>query len=269
MELKIDDHICPHCKQTFKMNIKQFANHVRWCKSNPDYERILRSTIQKNVTRSKQIVFKCKCERCGKEYNIKCTANGYKKKKHFFCSRSCANRRGERPEDVKQKIRAGVLKTLSDKGVQLHDLYEDHKCLYCGNTFYGHYKTKYCSQKCRRLAKLADIRDRSEFDLYYKLCRFTFKLSDYPGEFDFDLLKEHGMYKAKNRGDNPDGVSRDHMYSIMDGWKNKIDPEIISHPANCKLIPQRQNASKGRKSSITIDELMSRIRDWNIKHGVK
>lgn len=162
-----------------------------------------------------------------------------------------------------------MLKTLSDKGVQFHDLYEDHKCLYCGNTFYGHYKTKYCSQKCRRLAKLADIGDRSEFDLYYKLCRFTFRLSDYPDEFDFDLLKEHGMYKAKNHGDNPNGVSRDHMYSIMDGWKNKIDPEIISHPANCRLITQRQNVSKGRKSSITIDELMSRIRDWNIKYGVK
>lgn len=106
---------------------------------------------------------------------------------------------------------------------------------------------------------------------YYKAyrpsCEFRFTLSDYPGEFDFDLIKKHGWYKAKNRGNNLNGVSRDHLYSVKDGFTNKVDPAMISHPANCKLVVHTDNQKKNVKSEITLEELIERIKIWNLKYN--
>jgi hypothetical protein len=58
------------------------------------------------------------------------------------------------------------------------------------------------------------------------------------------------------------------MYSVLDGYNNKIPEAIISHPANCQIIPQIENVKKGSKSSITIEELYQRIKEWNVKYAV-
>jgi len=72
----------------------------------------------------------------------------------------------------------------------------------------------------------------------------------------YDLLVKYGMYSRKT---NPSGVVRDHRLSIDFGFKNQIDPRIISHPANCEFIPHKANASKSSKSSITLQELLEEI----------
>lgn len=97
---------------------------------------------------------------------------------------------------------------------------------------------------------------------YKQLCEFKFNLRDFPNKFDFTLIEKYGWYKAKNRGDNPNGVNRDHMYSIKDGFLNNIDPSIISHPANCELLIHQDNIKKRSKSSITLDTLLKRIDNW-------
>ena len=53
------------------------------------------------------------------------------------------------------------------------------------------------------------------------------------------------------------------MLSINYGWTHNIPPEIISHPANCEIILQTKNASKSKKSSITVEELIDKINNWN------
>jgi Mor family transcriptional regulator len=98
---------------------------------------------------------------------------------------------------------------------------------------------------------------------YRQLCEFKFNLNDYPDKFDFTLIEQYGWYKAKNRGNNLGGVSRDHMYSIKDGYINNIDPKIISHPANCNLIRHPENSKKRSNSSITLEELFKRINEWD------
>jgi hypothetical protein len=108
--------------------------------------------------------------------------------------------------------------------------------------------------------------DRSSLNLYRSDCGFKFSVYDYPEEFDLYLIEELGWYKPKNRGNNLTGVSRDHMVSVKYGWKNNISPEIISHPANCKLLKHSDNVSKYDKNSLTIDELYIRINNWNIKY---
>lgn len=121
----------------------------------------------------------------------------------------------------------------------------------------------YCNKKCRNEF---DRKNLTEFEKYKLDSKFKFGLSNYPEEFDFDLVRKYGWYKPVNRGNNINGVSRDHMFSVKDGFINKIDPKIISHPANCRLILQRKNSSKWKRSCITIDELISRIEDWNKKY---
>ena len=106
---------------------------------------------------------------------------------------------------------------------------------------------------------------------YYKAyrpsCEFQFTLSDYPEEFDFKLIQEHGWYSPSNKDNNLKGISRDHLYSVKDGFINKVDPTIISHPANCKLVIHTDNQRKNVKSDITLEGLKERINIWNLKYN--
>ena len=101
--------------------------------------------------------------------------------------------------------------------------------------------------------------------LYSYQCRFTFSIADYPQLFSdaSDLIKELGWYSASNRGNNLSGCSRDHLYSVSDGFKNNIDSALLAHPANCKIVPHRQNQNKHKNSSITLEELKQRIYMFN------
>ncbi|QXO12734.1 hypothetical protein pEaSNUABM49_00519 [Erwinia phage pEa_SNUABM_49] len=99
---------------------------------------------------------------------------------------------------------------------------------------------------------------------YRGLCNFTHDLRNYPNEYDLTLLEEHGMFHPKK---NPKGVSRDHMYSVHDGYHNKVDPSILKHPANCSIMLQTNNTIKHSTSSITYEELLERIRIWDEKYN--
>ena len=69
------------------------------------------------------------------------------------------------------------------------------------------------------------------------------------------------IYKLSNYGKR--GVSGvngnyhlDHKYSILEGYKNKISPEIIGNIKNLEFIPWEENIKKRTKNSITINELI-------------
>lgn len=108
--------------------------------------------------------------------------------------------------------------------------------------------------------------DRESLRQYRSDCAFKFSVYDYPNEFDLSLLEEYGWYKAKNNGDNPGGISRDHLVSVKYGFDNGISPSLISHPANCKLMKHRDNVKKYSKNSISIEELTEKIKVWNKKY---
>lgn len=48
----------------------------------------------------------------------------------------------------------------------------------------------------------------------------------------------------------------DHKYSILEGFKNGIEPEIIGNIYNLEFIPWEENIKKGSKCSITLLELL-------------
>lgn len=185
-----------------------------------------------------------------------------------FCCHSCSalfnnkNRKGLKYNFTKKGM-DNLTKIKKDKEYNE----EDKKCKNCNEKLtYKQYLKKniFCSDKCRHEY---DRIDNEKYSLYKLDCNFKFDLKNYPEEFDLELYKKHGVYKAKNRGDNQNGVSRDHMFSINDGFKNNVSPLILSHPANCKLMLHKDNMIKWKNSSVTFDELLERIEKWNKKYG--
>ena len=108
--------------------------------------------------------------------------------------------------------------------------------------------------------------NKTKLQLYRLDSAFKFNVFHYPAEFDIAMITELGWYSAKNRGNNAEGVSRDHILSVRFGFDNDIDPQVVAHPANCRLMKQRDNASKSLKSSLTLDELEERIKEWDRKY---
>jgi hypothetical protein len=245
--------ICKHCKKTFNNLNNAFANHVRWCEENPNRNSYKTRKASKVILVENRI---CKHTKCNKEFDIIFT-EGTTPKKQAYCSRKCANSRGPRSEDFKIKVKQKL--TI-----------DPHKktCPNCSVEFITKRKCqKFCSRKCGRKSRI-NYDDMDPLFLYRQKCGFKFSLSDYPNEFDFSLVEQHGWYKAKNRGDNLNGVSRDHIISVKHGYINNIDPTLISHPANCQLLRHNDNVTKLDKCGMTIDDLIQKIEKWDTKYSI-
>lgn len=208
----------------------------------------------------------CKNPKCGKKLR-------FDKRFNEYCDSSCS-------AAYTNTIRSISKYTVSDAGrkaiaisnrVRSADNYDKYmlnpkKCKNCKTELtFKNRKRIYCSRECRTIY---ERRHMTEYQKYKRECQFKFSLNDYPTEFDFGLIETHGWYTAANRGNNLDGVSRDHMYSIREGFDNKVPSELISHPANCKLMIHRKNISKHKKSSITVDDLKQRVYLWDKKYNM-
>lgn len=265
---------CKICGLEFE-NKRILANHVRWKhKDQTEFLKrlplILDGVSNKNWEKRKGKIIKidCKCKRCETVFKVKRRILSTRKKP-IFCSQACSllylveNRKPETNIKISKKLKGrrigGIIKT-----------FEIRNCECCKIEFQIEpYKRKrFCSLSCSIRFRNKKFNDLKHEKLNYRSkCSFKFALNEYPNEFDFSLIEKHGWYKAKNNGDNLGGISRDHMYSISDGFKNNIDPNILSHPANCELKIHSKNISKGYKSSITLENLMIRISNWNEKYG--
>ena len=57
------------------------------------------------------------------------------------------------------------------------------------------------------------------------------------------------------RGHKPHEYQLDHRFSIIEGFKQNIDPNIISSHINLEMLSVYENASKQGKCSITKEQL--------------
>ena len=284
---EIVENICPYCNEHLLMNKRSFANHVRWCKKNPKYEQILNSTrrhISKTLNdvylkkhgQSKE--FHVNCYKCGKDFIVKEYENYFPIKEKYFCSQKCANTH-ELSQETKQKIRQSIINYNYKINLNYKGPIEDQPfktCPVCGKEFKSN--SECCSNSCARkynlykkIPEILQLENNKRIieikKLYKRYCQFHFSLNQYPDEFDFELIKNFGWYKAKNKGNNLNGVSRDHKYSCNEAFKKLIDPYIISHPANCQLLQHNENVSKLDNCSISLNELKNNIKEWNKKYG--
>jgi hypothetical protein len=109
----------------------------------------------------------------------------------------------------------------------------------------------------------------SEKEKYYEAAAFKFNVYDYPAHFDLALLEQHGWYtcpgrKRKNYERNVNGVSRDHIVSIAEGFRKGYDPEKLAHPANCRLVLHSENKKKSMRSDMTYEELCEKIKIFDL-----
>lgn len=205
------------------------------------------------------------CENCGKEHDGEYGSGR-------FCNRKCA--RGFSTKHKRQGINRIVSEKLAKRTFtdeQRQKLAKTNKqriiprvskqCLECGKTMQclPKDKRKFCTSRC--WVNYTE-KNKEPYLLYRQRCNFTFKVEDFPNKFDLSLIEQHGWYSPSNKGNNINGVSRDHMLSVREGYELGIDPDIIKHPANCQIMIHRKNQSKREKSSISLDELMERIRNW-------
>ena len=155
----------------------------------------------------------------------------------------------------------------------------NYNCPQCNNKLQSHQK-KFCSKCCsakfananrsiesrlsQRESLITTLRKQGrartdEKEIYWNKCRFKFSPYRFQNLTGFNLLIENGIYHYVK---NPNGMCRDHILSIEQGWDLKIQPEIISHPANCQFLTVNDNSKKGSNSWITLDELKNRIKTW-------
>jgi hypothetical protein len=87
-------------------------------------------------------------------------------------------------------------------------------------------------------------------DVYYKYELMVLKITR---QQPINTLSNYN--KRGNSG--VDGAYHlDHKFSIIEGFKNNINPEIIGNIKNLEFIPWKENLNKRAKCSITLDELI-------------
>ena len=214
------------------------------------------SRISSNlISRTKNIMIIKECLQCKKEFKSRSSRRGK------YCSRSCVG--------ISQR---------SENFVRYSH------CLTCNSELIGKNKFKFCSNSCSTtfnnsnrstesrlqqqttLANTLKEQGKSRTDekeIYWVKCSFSSWNNEIwkqlPG---FDLLPKLGMWHPiTNKG----GVVRDHIISISFGWENNIDPEIISHPANCRIITNHENIKKGAKCEKTLEKLLEEIDNFENK----
>lgn len=205
------------------------------------------------------------CENCNKEH-IGNYGSGR------FCCSKCArsfstkNKRTEINKKVSKTLSGRKLTSEHIKNIEKGNNFNrkdkiDKNCLGCNTIIQCRVndRRKFCTIKC--WANYTE-KNKQPFLLYRQRCIFDFKCEDYPDKFDLTLVEQYGWYSPKNKGNNLNGVSRDHMVSVHTGFKLGINPDIIKHPANCTLMLHKENQLKNRKCSITVEELLEKIKYW-------
>jgi hypothetical protein len=59
-----------------------------------------------------------------------------------------------------------------------------------------------------------------------------------------------------------DKLTIDHKYSIVEGYRNKISPEIIGSIVNIEILTHSKNSAKGRKCSISLNKLINDYKNF-------
>lgn len=214
----------------------------------------------------KQMFF---CEHCNKEFK------DYISNNRKFCSNSCSNSHTnlnrKLSKETKKKISEKLIgRTLSDEHISKisgmnHPNYIDGRSnLNRSEIINGYRKCKLCgsfnvNNKHKRICEICRY---DYYKVYRPSCEFDFNINEFKDRFDFSLVEEFGWYSPTNKRNNLNGVSKDHLYSVKDGFINKIDFNIIKHPANCRIIRHDENNSKNSDSIITLEELKERIKKW-------
>lgn len=127
--------------------------------------------------------------------------------------------------------------------------------IYFGNFVKGH-GCKYCAWDNAK-----QYNDLTLWEIYSKICRSisnkTYKENKY-------LINPNGLEITTNK------FHIDHVYSISDGYKNKIPPYIISSMPNLQVLWCSENISKNKESWTTKQKLFDKYFNYfEEQNGIK
>lgn len=110
-----------------------------------------------------------------------------------------------------------------------------------------------------RIDKIRSTRERLGYQLPFEQMseydQYTSKVLIITSRQALHTLPKYNL--RKRNGKTPHQL--DHKFSMMEGFKQKISPEIIGCIHNLEYIPMKENHSKGARCSITLDELLAAI----------
>lgn len=165
-----------------------------------------------------------------------------------FCSQSCSGRYFGK---IKSDNTVPKPRTYPKKDRSLRPPYStlySCVCKHCGYSWQNRYSKKYCVDH-------EDLYSHNGRALFW----FTFGISSYPDLFDGELIRQHGMRSKEN----PNGVTRDHRVSVNEAIRNGYDPYYITHPLNCELMLFDENNKKNVTSSITYEDLVRQVKEYD------
>lgn len=231
--------ICQYCSNSF---IVTPGSYGKFCSLSCGTAFRNKSNLAKAESKYKLNPVKCKC--CQTEIE-------YEKRQNKYCSKSCA---AKITNSISRKRGPTAAEKLSFSKI---------KFILCTHTnqYYSNKNPDGSTRRCSPYIKTLK-------EQYYAAARFKFNVYHYPKEFNLSMIDEHGWYtcpglKRKGQPKNISGVSRDHIISISFGFANNIDPSIISHPANCRIVLHSENKKKSSKCDLTVNQLLEKIAIWD------
>lgn len=111
--------------------------------------------------------------------------------------------------------------------------------------------------KCRITKEInGTIIPKNQISAWKLYCREVLKYT-----FNNNLSSIPNWNKRGNHASNLDAWHLDHKFSCFSGFQECILPSIIGNIHNLEMIPWKENIAKGIRNSITIDELIAKIKD--------
>lgn len=225
------------------------------------------------------------CKHCN--YNT-VSFDTFSKGYHSFCSIKCSSNSDEK--------KAKIMETCIDKyGVKNISMITREKALSTMVEKYGghistteQYKEKYkntCLEKYgeehyskvdqnnkfkldnpmqNTLIINKTLKTKKERGIIYKWSEDELKdIQSYRRSVSYYTEKTYEVYKHII---NPNGLERgihtnhiDHIFPVIEGWKNKIDPKLISHYKNLRIVDSYNNLSKGERTNFSVDDFFKII----------
>lgn len=125
-----EDRTCKYCKKIFEnIDVKVFANHVRWCDKNTDYDKEHFRKKQREARYVKKIIVEKECQECGNIFLVERSflKDGkikQLKKERKCCSQRCAKRR-HLSNEVKERMSKNI-KRLWKNGFYDNTSFNNH-----------------------------------------------------------------------------------------------------------------------------------------------
>lgn len=96
----------------------------------------------------------------------------------------------------------------------------------------------------------------SDYQIYRKKVK---RLTETTYKTYKNIINPNNLERVTN-GKN--GFQLDHKYSIIEGFLNNVEPEIISHHRNLQMIEWGSNRAKSKRCDIDLEQLKNEIKSY-------